>query len=313
VIALALLLTTAAATAPASTLHIDLTWEAPASCPVSDDIERDVRRILGETSMPSNLRSIAARASLSENPDGSFELVLRTSAASQERERSVRVDGCEPARELVAFLLAMLIDPNARPRGSDASKSPVRPAAAAPPSDEEPRPHESKVAPRLVASFLGTGDLGTLPAVSPGAELRIGLLLPGWSLEARGAAFWPRDAESPTVRGAGGEFRLLEAGVLGCRVSATKPSFAACAGPSLLAMRGRAFGVSDAAQASAVWAAASAEGAALLPLSRVLALRAMVGALVSVNRPTFAIHGVGAVHRPSFISARGALGLQVRF
>jgi hypothetical protein len=314
VIALALLLTTAAAAAPTSTPHIDLSWEAPGTCPKSDDIERDVRRILGDATMPSNLRSIAAQATLSENPDGSFELVLRTRAASQERERSVRVDGCESARALVAFLLAMLVDPNARPRNSEPAKDAEAPRAPPLPR-EEPRqqPHEQGHGLRAVTSLLGAADIGTLPYASPGAELRIGLWMPSWLLEARAVAFWPRDAASRTVAGAGGEFRLLEAGVLGCRVSATKPSFAACAGPALLTMRGRAFGVTDAEQASAVWVAASAEGAALFPVSSVFALRAMVGALVSIQRPTFAIRGLGSVHRPGLIAARMGLGLQVRF
>jgi hypothetical protein len=313
VIALTLLLTTAAPAAPISTFHIDLTWEAPASCPKSDDIERDVRRILGDAVMPSKLGAIAARASLNETPDGGFALVLRTKAANQQRERAVRVDGCEPARELVAFLLAMLIDPNARPRGSEASPGSEPPSPAAPPRHEGSTRHGSKVAPRLVTSFLGTAEVGTLPYASLGAELRIGLHLPSWALEARGAAFWPRDAESQTEPGAGGRFWLREAGVLACGMSATKPSFVACVGPSLLAMQGRAFGVSDVEQASALWVAASVEGAALFPFSSVFALRAMVGADVSVRQPTFAIRGVGPIHRPSFIAARGALGLEVRF
>jgi hypothetical protein len=314
VIALALFLTTAAPVAPASTLHIELTWEAPASCPMSDDIERDVRRILGEGVVPSKLGAIVARASLSETPDGGFSLVLRTQAANQQRERAVRVDGCEPARELVAFLLAMLIDPNVRPHGSEASSgSEPPPSPAAPLPHEGSTRHESQLGPRLATSFSGAAEVGTLPYASLGAELRIGLHSPGWALEARGAAFWPRDAESRTEPGAGGKFWLREAGVLACGKSATRPSFVACVGPSLLVMQGRAFGVTDADQASAVWVAASAEAATLFPFSSVLAVRAMVGADASVRRPTFAIRGVGSIHRPSFIAARGALGLQVRF
>lgn len=311
-IALALLLTTGAMAAPASTFHIDLTWEAPASCPKSDDIERDVRRILGDAVMPSKLGAIVARASLSETPDGGFALVLRTKAANQQRERVVRVDGCEPARELVAFLLAMLIDPNARPRGSEAPQGSAPPPVAPAPHERSTR-HESKLVPQLVTSFSGTAEVGALPYASVGAELRIGLRLPRWALEARGAAFWPRDAKSLTEPGAGGRFWLQEAGVVACGMTATKPSFVACVGPSLFAMQGRAFGVSDVEQASALWLAASAEGAALFPFSAALALRAVIGADVSVRRPTFAIRGVGSIHRPSLIAARGALGLEVRF
>ena len=106
---------------------------------------------------------------------------------------------------------------------------------------------------------------------------------------------------------------MREAGVVACAMTATKPSFVACVGPSLFAMQGRAFGVSDVEQASAVWLAASAEGAALFPFSSVFALRAVIGADVSVRRPTFAIRGVGSIHRPSLIAARGVLGLEVRF
>jgi hypothetical protein len=106
----------AAATAAPGSLPIELGWEAPPSCPPSDDIERDVRRLLGDAPIPDTLPTIVARVSVRENPDGTFEVRVRTTSGGEERERELRTETCDEARHLVAFLLAFLVDPRAHER-----------------------------------------------------------------------------------------------------------------------------------------------------------------------------------------------------
>jgi hypothetical protein len=316
------LFSVAAAAQSVGSLRIELGWEAPPSCPPSDDIERDVRRLLGDAPIPDTLPTIVARVSVRENLNGTFEVRVRTTSGGEERERELRTETCEEARHLVAFLLAFLVDPHAQERaGSDAppTEKTTTPATRAPAAPERPRapsrPARTERYPRWVATVLVGAELGVLPSVSLGGELRAGLLFSGWSLEGRAAAWLPRRAESSSLAGAGGEFTLLDAGILGCLRSAPweAPSIQLCAGPVLLSLRGEGYGVQTPAHDEALFAGAAAEGALLIAISPHLSLRPALGALVPFDRPTFAIRAVGPIHRPSAAAARASLGFEVKF
>jgi hypothetical protein len=320
------LLTVAVAAAPSGSLPIDLEWEGPASCPRSEDIERDVRRFLGDTAVPETLPPIAARVSVRQNADGRFAVRMLTTSGGETRERALQTETCDGARDLVAFLLALLIDPRAR------APSPT-PAAVEPPAAREPPPAgtapaaaperapaarrspEDERAVRWLVGLSGSAEFGVLPAGSVGGEVRAGVLFSGWSIEGRGAAWLPRHAESPSVAGAGGEFTLFEAGILGCFRGApwSGPSVQGCGGPALLSLQGVGYGVQTPGRDGALFAAAVAEAALLVAISPQLSLRPALGALVPFRRPTFAIHEVGTIHRPSAAAARVSIGFEVRF
>ena len=313
-------LAVAAAAAPSGPLPIDLEWEGHASCPPSDDIDRDVRRFLGDATLPETLPPIAARVSVRQNQDESFEVRIRTTSGGEKRERALRTETCDEAKNLVAFLLALLINPGAREpsRAPNPSKPPA--ATKAPTEAPErapvlrPSPETERPA-RWIAGLSGSAELGVLPAGSVGGEVRVGLLFPGWSLEGRGAAWLPRDAESPSVPGAGGKFALFEAGILACLRGAPLQALAiqGCAGPVVLSLEGEGYGVRTPGRDGAVFAAAMAETALLIAISPQSSLRPALGALVPFRRPTFAIHEVGSIHRPSAAAARASLGFEVRF
>ena len=314
-------LVSVAAAAASGSLPIELGWEAPPSCPASDDIERDVRRLLGDAPIPDTLPTIVARVSVRENPDGTFEVRVRTTSGGEERERELRTETCDEARHLVAFLLAFLVDPRAHERSppsapaTENASAPTTRAPAAPERRAPSRPARTERYPRGVATLLVGAEVGVLPSVSLGGELRAGLLFSGWSLEGRAAAWLPRRAESSSLAGAGGEFTLLDAGILGCLRSAPweAPSIQLCAGPVLLSLRGEGYGVQTTARDDALFAGAAAEGALLIAISPHLSLRPALGALVPFHRPTFAIQAVGPIHRPNAAAARASLGFEVKF
>ena len=81
----------------------------------------------------------------------------------------------------------------------------------------------------------------------------------------------------------------------------------------LLALRGEGYGVETPAEDEALFAGATAEGALLIAISPHLSLRPALGVLVPFSRPTFAIHDVGPIHRPSAAAARASLGFEVSF
>ena len=158
-------------------------------------------------------------------------------------------------------------------------------------------------------------DLGMLPSASVGGELRAGVLFSGWSIEARAAAWLPRPAESSSVAGAGGDFALLDAGALGCWHNEPWEALALrlCAGPLLLSLWGSGYGVEAPANDHAFFGAAAAEATFLVAIAPRTSLRLGVAGLVPFRRPTFAIHEVGQIHRPSAVGGRASLGFEVVF
>lgn len=304
----------------AGSLPIDLGWEGPESCARSDDIDRDVRRFLGDATISEALPPITARVSVSENPDASFEVRMVTTSGADTSERALHTETCEEARDLVAFLLALLIDPNARPPSQPAAVADPAPPKTPPPAPPVRSPaarpsSETKPPPRWLLGISASAELGTLPGASVGGELRTGVLVSGWSVEARANAWVPRRAESESVPGAGGEFSLLDASLLGCLRGAPweGPLLQGCAGPALLFLEGEGYGVQTPDEEDALFAAAAAEAALLVALSSHLSLRSALGVLVPFRRPTFAIHGVGTIHRPSALSARASVGIEAQF
>jgi hypothetical protein len=78
-------------------------------------------------------------------------------------------------------------------------------------------------------------------------------------------------------------------------------------------MMGEGDGVREPGSASAVFAALHAEVGLLVAISEKVSLRPALGALVPFRRPTFAIHEVGTIHRPSAVAARASLGFEAQF
>lgn len=158
-------------------------------------------------------------------------------------------------------------------------------------------------------------DLGTLPSASVGGELRAGLLFSVWSVEVRAAAWLPRPADSSSVPGAGGDFTLIDAGALGCLhlTPWQALSLRLCAGPQLLSLWGSGYGVTAPGEEQAFFGAAAAEAALLVAIAAHTSLRLGVGGLVPFQRPSFAIHEVGEIHRPSAVSGRFSLGFELAF
>ncbi|HKO54147.1 MAG TPA: hypothetical protein VJV79_40845 [Polyangiaceae bacterium] len=312
-----------AASTAASRLPIELSWEAPASCPKSSDIQRDVRQLLGDAVLPDSLPKVVALVSVRQNPDGTLQVRVRTTSGNEVRERELRLNTCDETQQVVAFLLAFLIDPRAQPQPPSEQAPPsARVVPPVPPAKVEPDPSNTARSldrraadARWIASVLIAAETGTLPSLGFGGELRTGVVFSNWSIEARAAAWLPRSAESSSVSGAGGEFMLLDAGVLGClRLAQWKAqSMRMCAGPLLLSLSGSAYGVQTPGADTALLAAATAEAAFVVAVSSRTSLRLGLGAVVPFRRPTFAIREADDIHRPSAAGARVAMGVELAF
>ena len=79
----------------AQPLPIELDWEGPETCPASDDIERDVRQLLGDGAIPDAVPLTVAKVSIQESPDGFFDVRVRMTSGRDVRERELRVETCQ--------------------------------------------------------------------------------------------------------------------------------------------------------------------------------------------------------------------------
>jgi hypothetical protein len=307
----------------ADALPIKLGWTAPPECGDAQAVERDVQSMLGETSIPASRPPIEAEVTLRRAADARWDATLRTTTGELERERTLRADSCDEARRAIALLLALMLDPNARPEGvarpeqekptpaPSAPPPPPPPPAPPPPPPAEPAPNR----PGLLVGVSGVVDAGTLPDWGYGARLRLGLEIDRWSVELAYGAWLPRSGESQALRGAGGNFTLMQLGLGGCYQSSPAGRFSVqgCAGPALVGMRAAGFGVTDPGHATALWPALFAEAALRARATHSVGARLGVGGLAHLDPPTFALRNVGSVHRPRSLGAQAELGLELVF
>lgn len=192
--------------------------------------------------------------------------------------------------------------PAAPPPG--ASAPPVRPARGA--------PHATPIALRL-AGWAGI-DAGSLPAVAAGFGV-VGALVYGAQRFEVSASVWPARAGTLVDRpSAGGDVGLFAGGAGTCRDLLDGPiELGPCAAIEIGQLYAEGFGVSAPDRATSVWAAFRGGGALLwAPVARV-GLTARVELAIPLLRPRFVLEGVGPVHSPSYVAARGSLGVEVLF
>lgn len=233
-----------------------------------------------------------------------------------------------PASPPTSFALAALRSsialslPHARRPPIDAaaaSADDVRRDVAAPATPPSSEPGDARVHAR--AGVGGVIDAGTLPSPAAGvtAALAVGA---GWlEVEARGALFAPQTEGVGGGNGAAaGRLRLWSAGLSGCiRVFAVgtgagrSARVLPCVGADVARLSGRGEGVSSPGE-GAVWLGAAVAGVrGTLDFTEAASLWLRVDGAAAPSRPRFVLENVGAVHQPAALSARAALGAEVRF
>lgn len=163
-----------------------------------------------------------------------------------------------------------------------------------------------------IASFAA-GAAGTLPSFGLGAGLAGGVTFTALRAELGVALYAPQRAE--IGGGVGGDFTLATANARGCiaLVGGTRFELAPCLGVSLDRLAGDGFGATTTTSQVAWIAGPSVGGLASVSLTRALALRATVEAVLPASRQPFVIGNVGSVHRPAGLFGRGQVGAELRF
>jgi hypothetical protein len=328
--------------------ELGLSWQAPAGCVSSADVENQFARLLGGPTRSSSGKHIAASATVRGSSSGRWTLELATVLDGAAGRRSLAGDSCASVASAAALILALMIDPAAADRAVAAADRAVaaadRAVAAAaragaatehsgaatelpapPPSPTTPRtpppptvaatppppPTPPPVLRPFARSFAGV-VVALLPTPAPAAGLAVGARRGRIGAELSVVVTEELRAAAAARAGAGGDFRLVAGGVRTCgQLGARVVDWQLCLGAELERLTGAGFGV-DVLRSRTVTMLAGAAGLLVsLPLGSRLALSLDLDAAVRPYHPAFVLDGVGRVFQIPLLSGFAALGLIV--
>ena len=219
----------------------ELEWLAPPECPDAAAIREQVAALVPR---PGEGEGVLYADAKVEPRGDAFLLRLQTVFLERHDEREVEARACGELAEAVALVVAISLDPTLAATESAVPEPPAKVPNESEPEPSEPGPITSpQPGPRVSAADPGVTpsvrasvqprrprparapdqwllrlapklELGSLPAVTGGLDLAVGVLWPWWRLELHGSHAWPRRAPGPG--GSAGRFQLGTVGVRGC-------------------------------------------------------------------------------------------------
>lgn len=326
-LALALGLLAADAAHAQSTVHVALSWSAPAGCPTQADVEADVARRLGR-SLASDGSALKADAAI-ESTEGGYRLTLVTELDGESGTRVLDAQRCDELASAASVIVALLADPHADATPAPAPKPPAPPqpeptpkpkddtAAEDDDDGEEIEVEEPSLPSRPIEVHAGVrlellADLGTLPKLGVGPALSLSVRLDQTALELTGNYLPSNDVDSGS-RTVGSVH--LWSGALGVCQAFGK---GVVVGPCLRGEYGRmsgqgSSGVRDPAGGNGMFAAlwlGLRLDYAVLPA---LWLSGELAAGLPLARTIFTVQGVDGTHEPSGLIGRVRAGAELRF
>jgi len=311
--ALVLVLPCLAVAAPREA-HAEVRWVAPEGCASPQRLVEAVARTLRRTE--AEARTLDARAVVESASAG---YLVRVDVAGG--ERTIEAKTCDELLDAAALVIALAVDPTATlrrdpPPAGPPARAPSGPSRASPSPPASPDPERRGGAvspPAFGVGVAQSADVGTLPSAAIGANLFVSVGRGAFRAEL-GAGFFP--AQTKLVSGdVGGALSLVTGAAKACALPNVGPlEIGGCAGVGFDRVAAVAVGAGVLpVDTSGTWPALDGEARAALPLTRWLAVRLSLGAHVALLRPSFAVAGAGEVHRPSAVSLRQTLGLELRF
>jgi hypothetical protein len=293
----------------ASAAEID--WRSELPCDRRARVAQEVERLVGRPL--EEVDSADFTVTVRRNAGGLVELQIETTprnAALDPALRTLTGATCEELIDAAALAMAMTVSgyqaqqesPRERTEDSAASEARDAPAPPAPPAPaREP-----------ITVSLGGGlalDVGAFPDAGIGAQVALSLRHRWLTLSPLGVFFPRSTADAPN--GAGAEFRSTAGGLLACVGPSSRwVVLGACAGYEAGKLRGRGTGLRQPRAGSSLWSAVRGELQVHFLLLARARLTASAGITVPTARGEFEIEG-GLVHRPSVVTGRFGLGIEV--
>ncbi len=321
---------------------IELEWDAPATCPSTEDIRARYQALLSHPAVGQGTMLAEGRVTHSGDV---WRLDLVTTFEGVRDPRVLEAGSCDELGDAAATVFAIVLEPTlfdedeppasiAEPVVPTPELSAPEPSAPEPseraepspppllqlselePAPLEPRPDSSprrpRAAPRvggLLRPQVGI-ESGALPGVAAWVGLAAGLAWPRVRVELDGAWLSPRQAAGPR----GSRFRTQNflVGVRGCwRFWAGHVEFPQCAGLEAGAVYAVASGVPGSEVVVGPWVAPSLRTAVARRWGR-WGLFVGVGAAPRLHATRLRIDRQ-AVFTPRFVSLRGLVGLEIFF
>lgn len=308
---------------------VDMQWSGPPACGPGA-FEADLASLLADSEMSAPLR---IAVTVTPTPTGWMLRADFSSGGDSHGQRVFAADACETVRDAAALAIALTIDPAVLsgpapspplpppppaetfepqevvpPEPAESTPPPTRPLEVAAPNDGQTGPGW-----RAGLAALGFVDGFALPRVGGGLSL-VGSAMRGpLRLELQGSYRFATDLPSSLDPSVGGSFTQWTAGLRALWV----PRWSRLevpvgggidAGQTIAA----GSGFEDARRTRQPWLAmVGTAGVNFLVLPR-LAVLARASLAVPLNRPTFAIEDLEALHQIGPVQARGLLGVEVR-
>lgn len=297
---------------------LQLTWQAPASCPDADAVRARVRALAGaSTAAGAQLR---AAATVTQRSDGQYQLKLFIHMDQLVGERNLEARSCEALAGATAVNLALLLEEPkplaASEQASPPSEPAPKPAAAAVPAgplEPEAPAHDASHSdlrailqlPRLLFGF------GPLPAPSVGLSLAGGARLSAWTFIA-GASFWLPHTQASDRTDANVRLQRVTASLSACRsFNFGRIAVAPCATMSLEHLSAQGVGAYiRSAPADATWLAAGAGVQARFRVARWLDAFGGAELKLQAARPRISIAGLGQVAQLGPVAAELLFGVE---
>jgi len=326
---------------------VELSWDAPASCP-AEAFHAPLRRYLGDR--VSSGPALPVQVRLREAARGRWQLDLDIAAAGARRLTAER---CETAADAAAFIVAQALT-SAAPAPTLREATPpddpqlpdpqlpappalvpepglvpgpaLDPALDAPPasppdsrpaSPPDPRPAPPpppSAAPLRLALRLGGGfSGGALPAIGGELGLLLGLLGPRWRVDLLARGLLPTRATSRVAPEVSARLGLWALGGRGCAVPRrARLEFPLCAGAELGQVLARSQGLAANGRAELLWAALTASPGLAWSPRPWFALVASAQLAVALVGHDIVVRGLPRLHRLGPVDAGLSLALEWR-
>lgn len=312
---------------PEPTPVVELSWEAPATCPDADDVRAAIVELVDRPLGGDRERTLRVRGVITQR-EGTFGLDLVVTSATGESSRSFTASRCDELVGPTAVVVALAVDPRIDLQPSGVVPDP--PASAEPPTRVPPSagrqappqraandvaraspPERTRLAlrPRAVIGARGGVDGGILPGAGGILEGSVGVLLLRARIELVVLHLFGRDH---ALDSGGGRFRTTAARLQGCWSPGIGPvDFPLCGGVELGELRGDGYGVRVGGSSRRLWLAlVTGGGVAWAPLRQLaLGVRGELVVAPLVRRFTL---GNDPLFTTRVVGGRGLLTVEVR-
>jgi hypothetical protein len=289
-------------------------WNAPTECPSVDQVNAEIRRLLGGEVRIRTGRDLQAEAMVQQAPFWSASLTTRQ--AGRIGKRFLEAPSCQSLAETTALILALMIDPDAV-------------AATTQKPEQEPKDEQASVpappsaAHRSLDILVGAhaqGRLGTLPGIDVGAGAGVGVASRRWLVELR-LTYGLRDgqvADSSSMVGAYGRFNITTGSLAGCfnlgRSELADLAFGPCAVVEGGVVSAEGHGASAGFSKHAAWLALGGGAYVSIALGQHLRASLEGDILVPTYRPAYVFEDLpGVVFQAPAVGGRAVTDISWRF